>query len=895
MSQKRKKKSGNPRRLDHRVPADPKEFASAEGEAAGTGAPPAKSGDGSASLQERWLVGSICLFLAAMVWAVFAQTLSFGFLNYDDNAYITDNSVVQNGLTLKGISWALRYGGIGHWHPLTWVTHMLDCQVYGLEGRGHHLSNVLLHGATVIVLFLVLWNLTGALWRSACVAALWAVHPLRAESVAWIAERKDVLSGLFFVLTVGAYARYARQPSVRSYLAVAVLFALGLLSKNMLVTLPCVVLLVDYWPLRRWSVVPLSRLLLEKIPLFVLSAGSCVATFLVPEKVGAAEHLRLAVRLENAVVSYVIYLRQTFWPVDLAAVYPNPKSLLPFWTVGGAIALLAAISAGAILARKNRPSFLVGWFWFVGMLVPTIGVVQISYYAHADRYAYLPQMGLCLAVVWLVADLGRGWRWPRWAPAGIAAIVLAALVRMAWTQTSYWHDADALWKHTLACTENNDMAHYIFGVDLQNQGRVDEAIPQFLEAAEINPNHADTHNNLGTAYVQNGEVEKAVAEFWKAIAIQPDDAEAHYNLGKALKQKAHWDEAFAQLEKAIEIKPDYVEAHCDLASLLGQRGQWDEAVEHYRTALAIEPDNANLYTNLGIAFGQKGEMDEAIAQFRHALEIQPGDAGAHNNLGNALQAKGELEKAIEQFIQALAIRPDYAEARFNLGNAYGQKGEMDEAIAQFRQTLEIQPDNVGAHKSLGVAFQAKGQWDEAIEEYFQALKFRPDDADLRGSLGMLLDRKGRVNEAIEQFSKAVEIQPENAGAHHNLGVALRRDGRLEEAISELSRTLEIKPDDVLAMNILAFTLATSRDAHQRNGARAAELAQKANELTGGGDPTILCTLAAAYAEAGRFSEAVETAQRAIHVTEAQGNATASKLLEDDVKLYQAGEPLRDGP
>jgi len=360
-----------------------------------------------AGLNDRWRVPGVCLFLAAIIWVVFGQTLGHEFVNYDDDLYVYENPVVQKGLTWEGFRWALTYGQIGHWHPLTWLSHMLDCQLYGLQAGGHHLTNILLHTATAILLFLVLRQMTGFLWRSAFVAAVFAIHPLRVESVAWVAERKDVLSAFFFMLTLGAYVRYVRRPPSKiRYGVMILLYALGLLSKNMLVTMPFVLLLLDYWPLNRlsgFSPRVLLRRVAEKIPLFVLTVASCVTMALVPEKVPAGDSLSFALRMENAVVSYVTYLWQMIHPSGLACLYPNPANYLPLWQVAGALGLLLAISGVVFAFRKTHPYLVVGWLWYLGMLIPVIGMVQISYYAHADRYTYLPQIGLYLLLTWAAA------------------------------------------------------------------------------------------------------------------------------------------------------------------------------------------------------------------------------------------------------------------------------------------------------------------------------------------------------------------------------------------------------------------------------------------------------------------------------------------------------------
>ncbi len=780
-----------------------------------------------AGLNDCWTTFGICIFLAAVIWLVFGQTVHYGFTNYDDNDYVYQNPVVQKGLTWEGFRWALTYGKIGHWHPLTWVSHMLDCQFYGLNPGGHHLTNVLFHTAAAILLFLVLRRMTGALWRSAFVAAVFAIHPLRVESVAWVAERKDVLSGVFFMLTVGAYVRYVRRPpSMIRYGAVVLLFALGLLSKNMLVTMPFVLLLLDYWPLNRFSGFSLQVLLrrvAEKIPLFVLTVASCVATALVPEKLAAADRLPFALRMENAVVSYITYLWQMIHPSGLACLYPNPANYLPLWQVAGALGLLLAISGAVFAFRKTHPYLVVGWLWYCGMLVPVSGLVQISYYAHADRYTYLPQIGLYLLLTWAVVDLCAGWRHRRVVLGGGSTIILVALIFCARAQTSYWRNSELLWTHTLACTSDNYIAHNNLGDALFQKGSVDEAIIHYQKALQIKPDYAEAHNNLGNALIQKGNVDEAIAHYQKALKIKPDYAEVHYNLGNALLKKGSVDEAIAQYQKALQITLDYAEAHNNLGSALLQKGSVDEAIAHYQKALQIKPDYAEACYNLGNALLKKGSVDEAIAHFQKVLQITPDNAEAHNNLGNALLKKGSVDEAIAHFQKALQIKPDFAEAHNNLGNALLQKGSVDEAIV-----------------------------------YYQ---------------------------------KALQIKPDYAEAHYNLGNALLQKGNVDEAIAHFQKALQIKPDFAEAQNNLARVLATCPQASLRNGNKAVELAQRANQLTGDGNPVVLGTLAAAYAEAGQFPKAVETAQRALQLAERQSNTALADAIRSQLKLYQAGIPF----
>jgi hypothetical protein len=447
MSRRSKKKAGAPKNPAVRSGAPGVE-----------GSRSLESASRPAGLHDRWTVPVVGLVLAAMTWLVFGQTLGHEFVSYDDEIYVADNPAALGGLSLKGIVWAFTHNVNDNWTPLTVISHMLDCQLYGTQAGWHHLTSILLHMASVIVLFLVLKEMTSALWRSAFVAAVFAVHPLHVESVAWIAERRDVLSGLFFMLTLGAYAGYVRHPwSLGRYLMVVLMLALGLMSKPMVVTLPFVLLLLDYWPLKRFTqpgdrLVP-WRLIAEKVPLLALSGAACVATLFAQKE--AIQSLPLSLRISNALVSYVAYLGQMIYPAGLAVYYPYPENGLPLWKIVAAFVLLLVISAGALAARRKQPWFLFGWLWYLGMLVPAIGLIQSGLRAQADRYTYLPQIGLYIVLAWAAKDLTVSWRYGRQVPGVAATIVLAALMVGASIQTSYWRNSESLWTHTLACTSGN--------------------------------------------------------------------------------------------------------------------------------------------------------------------------------------------------------------------------------------------------------------------------------------------------------------------------------------------------------------------------------------------------------------------------------------------------------
>jgi tetratricopeptide (TPR) repeat protein len=650
-------------------------------------------------LPDRWLVPGVCLFLAAITWLVFGQTLGHQFINFDDDVYVFKNPRISRGLTFDGIVWAFTHVHAANWHPLTWLSHMLDCQLYGLNPAGHHLTNVLLHTATAIALFLVLREMTGLLWRSAFVAALFAIHPLRVESVAWVAERKDVLSGLFFVLTLAAYVRYVRRPwSAARYGVVLVFFVLGLMSKPMLVTLPFVLLLLDYWPLNRGAANPGSernkaptagRLMLEKLPMLVLAGASSLATlFAQKAALRPLADFSFPVKMGNAALSSVAYLRQMFWPSDLAAYYPFAVENVVPAKVLLSLLVLAGISVVVFLQRRHR-YLVTGWLWYLIMLAPIIGILQVGNQARADRYTYLPQIGLYLMVIWGGADLCGRSR-PRRIFAGLfLGIALTALTLAARSQTAYWQDSESLWTQALSRTSGNVMAEL----------------------------------NLGEAVFKKGRTEEAIAHFDRALQIEPNEATVHGSLGAALLK-------------------------------MGRR---TEAMTHLRRSLEIEPNQAPIHSTLGVVLLEDGRPDESLAHL----------------------------------LAAVAIDPDYGDAHYNLGNT------------------------------------------------------------------------------------------------------LLRIGREKDALAEYDSALKINPGDTEALNNMAWILSTSPDPLARDGGKAVQLAERADRLTHEASPLISATLAAAYAETGRFAEAAKAAERALRLATAEGNVSLSNSIRAQLELYRSDRPFRE--
>jgi len=596
------------------------------------------------TLSGRWLTVGICLSLAALTWLVFSQTLWHDFINYDDPRYVYETTRITDGLSLSGIAWAFTHIHSLNWHPLTTISHMLDCQLYGLKAGWHHFTNVVLHTLAAILLFLALQQMTGAIWRSAFVAAVFAIHPLRVESVAWIAERKDVLSGVFFMLTLLAYAYYVRLPGVGRYLVVVSVFGCGLMSKPMLVTSPFVLLLLDYWPLDRVKG-QLWKRLAEKIPLLALSAVSSVTTFLVQKgAVGRTEELPILERINNAIVSYVLYIWQMLWPVNLAVFYPHPENRLPLWEIVSCLLLLICITAAAILLRKQRSYLITGWFWYLGMLVPVIGLVQVGWQGHADRYTYLPQIGLYLALTWAVADLTALYRHRRVALSTAAILIIAALSSGARVQTSYWRDSETLFRHALAVTTNNDVAENNLGIVFLGQGKLDEAISLLQSAADLRPDNSPAHENLAKALLQKGRVADALVHYRKLLELQPDDMEVHNIVGTVLTQQGHVAEGVEEWQKVLAIQPDNGNAMSNLAWVFATSP--DESVRNGPKAVQLAEQAVRisggripiLFRTLGAAYAESGRFSEAIQAAQQGIEL----ANSQGNSNLAAELHGNI-------------------------------------------------------------------------------------------------------------------------------------------------------------------------------------------------------------------------------------------------------------
>ena len=710
-------------------------------------------------------VAAIGVLLALASVAVYVAVLECGFTNYDDPSYVTDNPLVQAGLTWAGVGGAFTQH-TGNWHPLTWLSHMLDCQLYGLNPAGHHLTSIFFHAANSVLLFLLLRSLTGAFWRSACVAAFFALHPLHVESVAWVSERKDVLSAFFGLLSLWAYGCYVEgqrlkseigsskpeAPSLQSpargitprclshithhasrithhasilhppssifYLLSLLCFALGLMSKPMLVSWPFVMLLLDFWPLGRFELdaknlrlKTLSPLLVEKVPFFALAAASCAVTFLAQQAGGAVaslEHIPIRLRLINTAVDYCRYIWKLMWPVDLAVIYPYVYHWPP-GVVAAAVTALAAVTAVAVWQHRQRPYLLAGWAWYLGMLVPVIGLVHVGNQSIADRYTYLPAIGLFLILAWGGAELAGACSRCRAAVTWGAAALLTACAVLTPLEVRHWQNTETLFRQALATTKNNFIAWNSLGFYYTEQRRLAEAADCFRAALAINPESPYAWSGSGRVLVEQKRYDEAIMNCQRALQLDSRVAEAHSTLGLALMARGQADKAIAEYSEALRLRADYALAHYNLANALARQGQYDQARDHYRASLRPDAGSADAHNNLAYLLAREGKLDEAVSEFRAALVWQPGLWQARYGLGDALARKGDYEAAAGEYAAVLKVRPNQASAYMQLGLIRGTQARLDEAAKAFSEALRLQPDNAPAQQHLAAIRRRQGK------------------------------------------------------------------------------------------------------------------------------------------------------------------------------------------
>ena len=618
-------------------------------------------------MKDTWAKVVICIFLMIATFCIYSQVQDHDFIILDDYTYIAESSLVQAGLTNESILRAFTTQHLGGWLPIASLSHMLDYELYGSNPKGHLLTNLFFHISNSLLLFLVLLRMTGAIWQSAFVATMFALHPLNVESVAWVVERRNVLGAFFWLMTMWAYIHYAEQPTVKRYGLVFLFFTLGLMSKPTLVTLPFVLLLLDYWPLRRLKFgqergsnkilekntakrSEVFRLVLEKTPLFLLTTGSSIITFIDEKSLGAmnyAENLTFSTRVANAMVSYLEYLGKMAWPSGLSIFYPHPGNSLTLWK--GLLCGMALVGITIISIRlvRKAPHFAVGWFWYLGTLVPVIGIVQVGGQAMADRYTYVPLIGIFITVAWGIPELISKWRYKEKVLSILVGIIISTLLITTWVQVSHWKNSTTVFKHAIRVTDKKypifTIIHNNLGIALSADGKNEEAISHFKVAIKLNPTHTKAYNNLGLALFAERRNEEAITHYKMAIKLEPDYAPAYNNLGNALSAELKIEEAIYHYEMAIKLNPDSAKAHYNLGNVLFNAKMTEEAIDYYKKAIRIRPNFAVAHNNLGNALAQKGEMKEAIDHYRETLKLKPDLVAAQKNLETALLLSQELE------------------------------------------------------------------------------------------------------------------------------------------------------------------------------------------------------------------------------------------------------------
>jgi tetratricopeptide (TPR) repeat protein len=646
----------------------------------------------------------ILMALAGATLAVYWQVQYHDFINYDDPYYVADNNMVRNGLSWEGFRWAFQSTTFSNWHPLTWLSHMLDVQIFGKKPAGHHLTSLFFHLANTLLLFLILKEMTASYWRSALVAAMFALHPLHVESVAWVAERKDVLSAFFWFLTLAVYVNYTKRPAKGKYCALLFCYILGLMAKPMLVTLPFVLVLLDFWPLRRLSLAGTERqpiwpamwpLLREKAPLFLCSLLSCLITYHAQNKggaVGSLEIVPITVRIGNAFISYAEYLDKTLWPRDLSVFYPYSDTVLLSKALGAALIVLF-ISLFALYALRRIPYLFVGWFWYLGTLVPVIGLVQVGVQSSADRYTYLPLIGIFLILVWGVTEMTKRMAHQRMVVSGFILLLLAHWIFTSWNQVSYWKNSISLFEHAISVTRDNAIAHVNLGEALTKAGKNDEAMRHYRETLRINPSSSPALNNLGVLLRKGGQSAEAAQYFRRALQFNPGFAEAHLNLGAQLAEDGTPEsriEAIRHFREALKIDPLSHNAHYNLGlMLLAERRQGD-AIAHLESAVRLNQEFGMAHYQLGDIYSRQKLPEKAIFHYREALKTDP-QPDIHNNLAGQLLLQGKTAEALVHLEAALRLSPTFSAARYNMGTLLMMEGRMEEARRQFGEALLLNP------------------------------------------------------------------------------------------------------------------------------------------------------------------------------------------------------------
>lgn len=721
---------------------------------------------------------------------VFWPVTGFDFINYDDPEYYYENPRVIRGLSIETVGWAFRTTDNASWYPITWLSYLLDATAFGRGAFGPHFTNLLLHTANAVLVFILLNLLSAAcshesgknnssrcLFRNALLAALFALHPMRVESVAWVSERKGLLCALFGLVSLICYVRWAgpraqgSRPGVGYYRASIIFLALGLMSKPMLVTLPFVFLLLDFWPLRRFSISHLQlsdlrRLLIEKIPFLALAAVFSVVTFLVHKRMGvitSMEALSLGDRISNAFVSYARYLGKTFWPVNLALPYPHPGQWPAAWVVLS-VCVVVAVCAIALALVRRHPWVCVGSFWFFGMLVPVIGVVGWGDQSMADRFTYLPSIGLLLALGLAASEFCRVYSLPGFVSVGISLVVIGACCSRTSDQLMLWRDSQTLFSHAIEVTDGNEIAH----------------------------------GNLGALYSERGDVTRALLHYRKALDIKPEKSETHQNIAVVLSDNGRYEEAIELFQQAIRLNPKHVIAHVNLAETLVRAGRVDQAVSRLQEAISLAPLSFRAHHILGLVLFDQGRTAEALPYLSEAVRLFPDSSSGHYDMGRVLYKLDRHSEAVAHFEQAVKYDSQFAEARNFLAVILLSQGRPQEAISHFQILVRSDPNDINVRANLGLAYAMNGDTAKAADQLALVVHLVPDDVDVRFNFANVLATQRRFTEAIEHYQKVLQLVPDHAAAHNNLGHALADAGRRLEAIVHLRQSLRLQPDNHVA-------------------------------------------------------------------------------------------------
>jgi tetratricopeptide (TPR) repeat protein len=647
-----------------------------------------------------------CTLLVMVTIAIYQQVFTYEFISLDDNLYVYENRHVLDGLSAENVRWAFANRLSGMWIPITWLSLMIDSTVFGTSPAGYHFTNVIIHLINIVLLFSMLMKLTGDFWPSVLVASLFAFHPVHVESVAWVTERKDVLSAFFFFLTVMSYSHYSQKRTLRPlwYLVTYLFFVLGLMAKPMLITMPFILILLDFWPLKRIEKGAFFTrrrlpLFIEKIPFLVFAISVSVVTYLAVQHDGgiiSLESSPMAVRATNALVSYVKYFGKLFYPAGLAVLYPHPHTI-SWLKILSAFGLLSGISWIMLRHMEKAPYFIVGWLWYLGMLLPVIGLVHAGPQAMADRYVYLPFIGLYIAIAWGISAFLQHRAYRKVYLCVLATILFCVLTAKTWNQIQYWQNSITLFTHTLKHTSNNAVIHNNLGYVLYRKGLFEKAIFHFYEALRIRPLHEGARNHLGLALVQTGRVDEAIAQYQDVLKRNADNYQVHNNLGIALKRKGLIRDALMHYQAALRIKPDYIAAHIGIGNIYAGQRNLSKAIHHFLSALKMDPTNATLHNHLGVAFFLDDQKDRARNHFEQAIINKPNFVNARINLGNLLVNTEKYDQAIDQYQRARRIKPDDPAVNYYLGIAYLLSDKKDLAKEYLRTALRVDPDFNIAH------------------------------------------------------------------------------------------------------------------------------------------------------------------------------------------------------